>query len=104
MRAKATFLSQVGIMGSALALSFLASAEVAAQNPKQMTPELQKVREALDKYQDPVMAIHDGYFSTLGCVEYLKPGTVGQVPYPGGGMGAHFFNVMLMGTLDPLSA
>jgi hypothetical protein len=69
-----------------------------------MTPELQKVREALDKYQDPVMAIHDGYFSTLGCVEYLKPGTVGQVPYPGGGMGVHFFNVMLMGTLDPLSA
>jgi hypothetical protein len=26
------------------------------------------VRAALDKYQDPIQAIHDGYFSTLGCV------------------------------------
>jgi hypothetical protein len=67
-----------------------------------MTPELQKVREALDKYRDPVMAVHDGYFSTLGCVEYPKPGAAGQVPYAAGGMGVHFFNVMLMGKLDPL--
>ena len=48
MRAKAAFLSQVGIMGFTLALSFLASAQVAAQSPKGMTPELQKLREALD--------------------------------------------------------
>jgi len=81
---------------------FLASAPAVAQNPQQMTPELQKLREALDKYRDPVMAVHDGYFSTLGCVEYPKAGAPGQVPYPAGGMGVHFFNVMLMGKLDPL--
>ena len=81
---------------------FLGTAVVAAQNAKEMTPELQKVREALDKYQDPVVAVHDGYFSTLGCVEYPKPGAAGQVPYRAGGMGVHFFNVALMGKLDPL--
>jgi len=85
-----------------LALFILASAPAVAQNPQQMTPELQKLREALDKYRDPVMAVHDGYFSTLGCVEYPKAGAPGQVPYPAGGMGVHFFNVMLMGKLDPL--
>ncbi len=74
MKGKARYGSQVGIIGFTLALSFLASAQVAAQSPDAMTPELQKVREALDKYRDPVMAVHDGYFSTLGCVEYPKPG------------------------------
>ncbi len=102
MKGKAKYGSPVGIIGFTLVLLILASAPAAAQNPKQMTPELQKVREALDKYRDPVMAVHDGYFSTLGCVEYPKPGAAGQVPYAAGGMGVHFFNVMLMGKLDPL--
>ena len=95
--------SPVGIMGFALALAWFGSAQVAAQKPKEMMPELQKVREALDKYHDPIVAVHDGYFSTLGCVEYPKPGAAGQVPYPAGGMGVHFFNVTLMGKLDPLA-
>ena len=102
MRAKGTAFSPVGIIGFTLALSFFGNAPVGAQKPKEMTPELQKVREALDKYQDPVVAVHDGYFSTLGCVEYPKPGAAGQVPYPAGGMGIHFFNVTLMGKLDLL--
>jgi hypothetical protein len=78
------------------------SAQVAAQSPNDMTPELEKVRQALDKYQDPIVAVHDGYFSTLGCIEYPKPGAAGQVPYRAGGMGVHFFNVALMGKIDPL--
>ena len=102
MRAKVTGVSRVGIIGFTVALFFFASAHVAPQNPQEMTPELQKLRQALDKYQDPVAAVHDGYFSTLGCVEYPKPGMAGQVPYPRGGMGVHFFNVTLMGKLDPL--
>ena len=73
------------------------SLPAAAQTPKGLTPEMQKAREALAKYQDPVAAIHDGYFSTLGCVTYPKPGAPGQVPYPAGGMGVHFFNVALLG-------
>jgi hypothetical protein len=64
---------------------------------------LADVRAALEKYQDPVVAVHDGYFSTLGCVEYPAGGGPGEVPYPAGGMGVHFFNVALIGPkLDPM--
>ena len=88
----------VGLLPLAMALGVLPAH---AQAPK-LTPELQKVREALDKYKDPVTAVHDGYFSTLGCVTYPKPGAPGQVPYPKGGMGVHFFNVAHVGKpLDP---
>jgi hypothetical protein len=91
---------RAGIIAPALFL--FAISPVAAQNRKEMTPELQKVREALDRYKDPIAAVHDGYFSTVGCVEYPKSGGHGQVPYPAGGMGVHFFNVGLIGKLDPL--
>ena len=101
MRAWGIALSPVGIMVSAFAFLFSASG-LAAQSSDPLTPELQKLRQALDKYQDPIAAVHDGYFSTLGCVEYPKPGAPGQVPYAAGGMGVHFFNVGLMGQLDPL--
>ncbi len=54
-------------------------------------PELEAVRTALDKYRDPIVAVHDGYLSTVGCIEY-----------PSGGRGVHFFNLQLIGpTLDP---
>ena len=88
----------------ALALACLSPAPAfgAAKDADAITPELQKVRQALDKYRDPIRAVHDGYFSTVGCVEYPQPGAPGQVPYPKGGMGVHFFNVGLMGKLDPL--
>lgn len=72
--------------------------------PPGLTPDLEKVRAALEKYRDPVAAVHDGYFSTLGCVEFPKAATEGQVPtYVVGGMGVHFFNTSLIGpTLDPM--
>ena len=83
--------------------SLLVAMPACAEKSQEETPELAKLRAALDKYQDPIMAVHDGYFSTLGCVEYPKPGTAGQVPYRAGGMGVHFFNVALMGKLDPMA-
>lgn len=68
-----------------------------------LPPELEKVRAALDKYQDPYVAVHDGYFSTVGCVEYPQAGAPGQVPYRAGGMGVHFLNPALLGPeVDPL--
>jgi hypothetical protein len=101
MRVKETVCSFIGGFGSALALSLSPGAHGADQGPKGLTPELQKVRKALDKYQDPIKAVHDGYFSTLGCVEFPKPGAAGQVPYARGGMGVHFLNVSLLGKMDP---
>ena len=73
----------------------------AAQRPKP-EPDLSSVREGLKKYQDPFAAIHDGYFSTLGCVEIAKPGAPGHVSYKPGGMGVHFLNSSLIGPVpDP---
>lgn len=78
-------------------------AQAPGGSPSPLPPELEKVRSALDKYQDPIVAVHDGYFSTLGCVAYLAGGGPGEVPNPAGGMGVHFFNVALLGpTVDPL--
>jgi hypothetical protein len=69
-----------------------AAAEVSGALPK-VPPELEPVREALAKYRDPVVAVRDGYFSTLGCVQY-----------PDGGMGVHFLNPGLFGPEpDPLA-
>ena len=88
------------VLGAAVASG--AGAPALAQKAKEDSPDMKRAREALDKYKDPVAAIHDGYFSTLGCVTYPKPGKPGEVPYPAGGMGVHFFNVALMG--KPLDA
>lgn len=61
-------------------------------------------RAALEKYQDPIAAVRDGYFSTLGCVDYPKGNEgEGMMPYKPGGMGVHFLNPALIGpTLDSL--
>lgn len=85
------------------ATAFVASPPAAAQGAKKLTPELQRTREALDKYKDPVAAVHDGYWSTVGCIAFPKPGGPGDVPYKAGGMGVHFVNLALVGKpLDPL--
>jgi hypothetical protein len=84
------------------AVSLAASPPIAAQGVKNLTPELQRVREALDKYKDPVVAVHDGYWSTVGCVTYPKAGGSGEIPYKPGGMGVHFVNFSLVGKpVDP---
>ena len=46
-----------------------------------LPPALAEVREALRKYEDPIVAVRDGYLSTVGCVAY-----------PAGAMGVHFLN------------
>jgi hypothetical protein len=57
-----------------------------------LPPELALLHDALGKYRDPIVAVRDGYFSTVGCVEYAN-----------GGMGVHFLNPGLIGpTPDPL--
>ena len=79
-----------------------AQAREATAGLPSVSPELEQVRAALDKYQDPVLAVHDGYFSSVGCVEYPKGGREGTMQYVPGGMGVHFLNFGLVGpTLDP---
>jgi hypothetical protein len=65
---------------------------------------LAAVRNALDKYRDPIVAVHDGYLSTVGCVDYPKGGSaMGEMAYKPGGMGVHFLNPAFIGPkLDSL--
>ena len=66
-------------------------ASTAAPEPA-LPGELREIREALRKYADPVVAVYDGFASTVGCVAY-----------PNGGMGVHFLNIANIGpTPDPL--
>lgn len=69
----------LAIMGLAALTSFAAAhgsggehrhhrASTAMPEPA-LPPQLAEAREALRKYEDPVVAVRDGYFSTLGCVE-----------------------------------
>ena len=68
-----------------------------------MPPELQRVHAALEKYRDPVVAIHDGYLSTLACINFPNAPLPGHEQYPKGAMGVHFINAQLVGpVLDPM--
>jgi len=56
------------------------------------------VRAALDKYKDPIAAVRDGYYSTVGCVDFPAGGTErGSMEYKPGAMGIHFINKALVG-------
>lgn len=95
-------------LAAAVFLSAASSAPTSAQaarstgKPPELPAELQPVRAALDKYRDPVVAVHDGYLSTVGCIDYPAGGHEGAMQYAPGGMGVHFLNMQLIGpTLDP---
>jgi hypothetical protein len=67
-----------------------------------LSPELQSVRNLLDKYADPIVAVHDGFYSSVGCISYPNGGGEGAMRYPVGAMGVHFINMGNVGpTLDP---
>jgi hypothetical protein len=63
---------------------------------------LDSARAVLAKYRNPVTAVHDGYLSTVACLEYPVGGTLGDHQFAPGGMGVHFLNMGLIGApLDP---
>ncbi|WP_370043602.1 hypothetical protein [Sinorhizobium fredii] len=68
----------------AAAIAFMSAQLVNASD--KLPPELEKLKASLEKYQDPVVAVRDGYFSTLGCVTFAT-----------GTMGVHFLNPALIG-------
>ena len=73
-------------------LPSLAQAQTSKETSPKLSAELERVRSALMKYHDPIMAVRDGYFSTVGCIEH-----------PTGGMGVHFLNPQLIGPVpDPI--
>ena len=64
--------------------------------------ELDAVRQAMAKYEDPYVAVRDLYLSTVGCVHYDGTEMEGHLNYPKGAMGVHFVNVTIQGPPDPL--
>ena len=74
---------------------------VRAQNAA-LSPELLSVRKLLDKYADPIAAVHDGFYSSVACITYPKGGGEGSMRYAPGAMGVHFINMGNVGPkLDP---
>lgn len=64
--------------------------------------QVNAMRQALAKYEDPFVAVRDLYLSTIGCVHYDGMKMEGHMDYPKGGMGIHFVNVTLQGPPDPM--
>lgn len=84
------------------ALLLAAAPHQAGAQSRALTPELENVRKLLEKYQDPIVAVHDGFFSTVACVSYPKGGMEGSMRYAPGAMGVHFLNLGNIGpALDP---
>lgn len=79
-----------------------AAAQVKSSGAPALSPELAQVKAALDKYQDPMAAVRDGFLSTVSCIDFPEGGNDGGVPYKPGAMGVHFVNMGNVGpTLDP---
>jgi hypothetical protein len=64
--------------------------------------DIEAMRKALAKYEDPYVAVRDLYLSTVGCVHYDGSKMEGHMDYPKGAMGVHFVNLTIQGPPDPL--
>ena len=87
------------ICGAVIAASFMPAvvhAQATAKTAK-LTPALLATRTALDKYKDPMVAVRDGYFSTVACIEFHGGGPSTSMEYKPGAMGVHFLNLGLVG-------
>ena len=88
--------SLAGCVAIALA-GFLGQATSPAGAEEPDKAELDAVRQAMEKYQDPYVAVRDLYLSTVGCVHYSGEKMEGRMEYPKGGMGIHFVNLAVTG-------
>ena len=76
-----------GISGCTSAMEEKAMVEMPA-----LSPELEALRASVEKYKDPILAVHDGYHSTVACITGAN-----------GSMGVHLVNEGLIGQeLDPM--
>jgi hypothetical protein len=102
-----TPLGRILLASCALALALAPASQVDAQKSAAWkTPtlpaELAEVKAALERYTDPVVAIREGFLSTVGCIDYPKGSEHGTMQYKAGGMGIHFINFSNVGpVLDP---
>ena len=95
-------INRIGRFAAPFVVVLLATASQGSAQAPTLPAELRSARALLDKYNDPIVAVHDGFLSTVGCVEYPKGGAEGAMRYAAGGMGVHFINMGNVGPkLDP---
>jgi hypothetical protein len=93
MRSNATNrLHSLYLLASITTLVLVAPETSEAQGNTPMSADLQAAKAALAKYSDPIVAVRDGYFSTVACVDFPQGATDGPMVYPPGAMGVHFLN------------
>ena len=87
-------------LAAAVALGVCAGASPAlAEDAPQA--DIDAMRKALAKYEDPYVAVRDLYLSTVGCVHYDGSTMEGHLNYAKGAMGVHFVNLTIQGPPDP---
>ena len=86
-------------LAAVFALGVGAGTAVAEDVPQ---AQIDAMRAALAKYEDPYVAVRDLYLSTVGCVHYDGMKMEGHMDYPKGAMGIHFVNLTVQGPPDPL--
>lgn len=102
-RSLASVAAAVALLTVAPSSPLLAQAKQQGSSAGGASPAaLASVRAALDKYKDPVVAIREGYLSTVGCIDFpggtTEHGEKGmQMDYKPGAMGVHFINMGLVG-------
>jgi hypothetical protein len=91
------------ILGAVAASTAAAQAPLVSRSAgPALPPELEQAKTALARFQDPLVALGEGYLSTLVCIEFPRPSGPDEFPYPAGAMGVHFLNPALIGPpLDP---
>ena len=99
-------ISRILRTGALCAASMIAlfSGSVLANGSEDQAAQLEALKKAMEKYKDVYAAVHDGYWSTVGCVHYDGKKMEGRVEYQKGAMGVHFVKGSLVGpNLDPLN-
>jgi hypothetical protein len=86
----------------AIALMGMGSGTGAASAEDVPQAEIDAIRQALAKYEDPYVAVRDLYLSTVACVHYDGTKMEGHMDYPKGAMGVHFVNLTIQGPPDPM--
>jgi len=88
--------------GFAAAIAFFAMGPGIGNADDPSMAEIDALRKALSKYEDPFVAVRDLYLSSVGCVHYDGTKIDGHMEYPKGAMGIHFANVTIQGPPDPM--
>ncbi|HVF39773.1 MAG TPA: hypothetical protein VM939_07725 [Gemmatimonadaceae bacterium] len=87
---------------AALLLAAPGLSEAQGNSKAPLSADLEAAKAALSKYKDPILAVKDGYLSTVACIDFPKGAKDGPIEYPPGAMGIHFVNMGNIGpNLDP---